>query len=897
MVAGIKRASAPQSCSGRHVSAVYPLTQGNDRQRTPPRRLLGLVAALLLAAACGPPSEPIASAAAPAEPAQAAQTSPAPAEQSAEPGAGPSITLASSPAMRPTGTPVVAPAAAPAILAAEVATKTLVSRARAELAIQVSTGAQAPVLFTRFDTSPAFASGAFEGTRLEGDIVSLAPDQTRGTWTSSLVEPGFPFTRLVASWNARTPAGSWLQIEVQATTVTGQITDWYTLGIWAEDDSLVQRTSVNGQHDASASVATDTLLARDQPFAGYRLRVTLQRALIETPTPTLRLIGAAVSESNTVEAGGSAPAGPMEPIELPVPALSQEIHAGHFPQWGGGGEVWCSPTSTQMVLEYWGRGPTADELGWVGQGHPNPSVDFAARATYDAAYRGTGNWSFNTAYAARYGLEAFVTQLRSLAEAELFIRAGIPLVASIKSGPGELDGFLFAGGTSGHLVVIVGFDGSGNPVVNDPAAWTNAAVRRIYDRAQFEQPSQGLSQPIEEQRRNGAERLAAGEWSKTLSVGVADHGGDIVGQTAEDAPVVLGDHLHVLKAVMRRAEQVEPDHETIREALQNGPPGRLELAIRTDQDRRGADPGGARREVGIEIGVALHQLGHHTGRTVAGVCPDEHRLRRGGKSALQLGREGPFLMDGHGHAVLAGNAIGRYEPRLIGRHVRRRRRGEAALRAEPEGRVAQDDLAQATDDADGQHLAQALGVHVGSVRVQGVEVPLAEKRHDPVRILAGGVGGEVPRVAEQPDPIDAGRSVQLYQAVIIRELVPVDVAVRVDQSPAVTERLGAGRSGKLSGRVDSGGQRQKAAPIHEHPPRAINTHLAVRYLMFQPPASRRQNATVRPRDVSFYLLLTAIQPPLARSNRWCLPSPRVEGPEISGGGRLGSLRPVGAAID
>jgi len=59
-------------------------------------------------------------------------------------------------------------------------------------------------------------------------------------------------------------------------------------------------------------------------------------------------------------------------------------------------------------------------------------------------------------------------------------------VASIASRPGELSGFLFSGGTNGHLVVIVGFDASGDPIVNDPAAWSNQTVRRVYDRAQFE---------------------------------------------------------------------------------------------------------------------------------------------------------------------------------------------------------------------------------------------------------------------------------------------------------------------------------------------------------------------------------------------------------------------------
>ncbi|HEX4745517.1 MAG TPA: C39 family peptidase, partial [Gaiellaceae bacterium] len=93
---------------------------------------------------------------------------------------------------------------------------------------------------------------------------------------------------------------------------------------------------------------------------------------------------------------------------------------------------------------------------------------------------------FNTAYAARYGLRAFVTQLRSLGEAEAFIAAGIPLVASITVGPNALPGFLFGQGTAGHLLVIRGFTQSGDVIANDPAATSNARVPRVYPRAAFE---------------------------------------------------------------------------------------------------------------------------------------------------------------------------------------------------------------------------------------------------------------------------------------------------------------------------------------------------------------------------------------------------------------------------
>src|SRR5205823_1799283 len=183
--------------------------------------------------------------------------------------------------------------------------------------------------------------------------------------------------------------------------------------------------------DTLGKVDTDTLsaLTAAKPFASYALRVRLERGGADDPSPSVRMLGAQVSDSPTYspQMATSAPMS-TDAVELNVPSLSQEIHARQYPQWGGGGEAWCSPTSTEMVVEFWGRGPSADDLGWVDPSFADPSVNFAARSVYDVAYRGTGNWPFNTAYAARFGLEAFVTQLRSLAEAERFVRSGIPLV-------------------------------------------------------------------------------------------------------------------------------------------------------------------------------------------------------------------------------------------------------------------------------------------------------------------------------------------------------------------------------------------------------------------------------------------------------------------------------------
>ena len=115
---------------------------------------------------------------------------------------------------------------------------------------------------------------------------------------------------------------------------------------------------------------------------------------------------------------------------------------------------------------------------------PRP-VPHAARMTWDYQYEGSGNWPFNTAYAASFpGIDAHVTRLHSLDEAERYIKAGIPVVLSLSFLGSELDGANYS--PSGHLFVIVGFTASGDVIVNDPASSSNNAVRNVYKRAQLE---------------------------------------------------------------------------------------------------------------------------------------------------------------------------------------------------------------------------------------------------------------------------------------------------------------------------------------------------------------------------------------------------------------------------
>ncbi len=314
--------------------------------------------------------------------------------------------------------------------------------------------------------------------------LSIPDGATSLTWQSDVFDPGFAFTELVASWNADAPAGTIVEVDMQATPDNARWTKWYVMGRWAYDDTTFLRTSVPAQGDRDGYVAIDTFVAGKIPMVAYRLQVVLTGT--SGTSPTVRSLGAMASN---VPAKFAVPSTRtftgVATLPWDVPAYSQEIHAGDYPQFDGGGEAWCSPTSTSMVVAYWGRGPSAADLSYIPAGHTDPQVDYAARYTYDYNYHGTGNWPFNTAYAARYGLDAFVTRLRSLNEAELFIRAGIPLVASIGVDSNKLDGFMFKS-SNGHLLVIVGITAEGNVVVNDPAAPSDLAVPRVYDRAQFE---------------------------------------------------------------------------------------------------------------------------------------------------------------------------------------------------------------------------------------------------------------------------------------------------------------------------------------------------------------------------------------------------------------------------
>ncbi|HYT39089.1 MAG TPA: C39 family peptidase, partial [Acidimicrobiia bacterium] len=231
-----------------------------------------------------------------------------------------------------------------------------------------------------------------------------------GEVTSPLTPAGFGITRAVPSWDADTPPGSWIEVSLRARLPGGRLTKWYSAGVWAADGSTVARHSVDAQGDDDATVATDTLVVPDGKPAADALQVKV-RLMSARPdaVPSLRLAAVAVSTAPPKQPAGGAGDPARWGRILDVPACTQS-----YPD---GGEGWCSPTSISMIVGYWAHDT----------GPCEPRVRAAVDGVYDWVYDGHGNWPFNTAYAATRGLEAYVTRFRSLADAEPWIAAGVPV--------------------------------------------------------------------------------------------------------------------------------------------------------------------------------------------------------------------------------------------------------------------------------------------------------------------------------------------------------------------------------------------------------------------------------------------------------------------------------------
>lgn len=245
----------------------------------------------------------------------------------------------------------------------------------------------------------------------------------------------------VLSWNTFTPEG---RIEFRLLRAHAPATPWMNYAEWHPTGSKSFSPDGGGVH-----VEVDVLNS-DHVFDGIEVR-------------------ARGVDFNLV--AFSAPGRPSASLPyargahiLDVPTRSQYVMDGE--------RGWCSAASLSMVNAFHGI---------------DVSVEDTARAIFDRAYNGTGNWSFNVAFSGSLGLRGVVGHFRNLDHAQRLIERNIPLVISYSWLSGELPGAPLDH-SDGHLVVLCGFTSSGDCAVNDPAAphvrvvYPRAAIERIWQR-------------------------------------------------------------------------------------------------------------------------------------------------------------------------------------------------------------------------------------------------------------------------------------------------------------------------------------------------------------------------------------------------------------------------------
>jgi hypothetical protein len=248
--------------------------------------------------------------------------------------------------------------------------------------------------------------------------------------------PVLPAARAVVSWMTRAETAT---LELVVHTAMGTMSRPLPYAVFEPG----ARASLDG-FDNVARIATDVVTAAGEIVAiDVRANVALDAVAVSVPVH-------AAAGSRARFAG-----------EIDVPERAQFV-AGEPASRG-----WCAPAAIAMLL-----GATGVER----------SVGDVAAAVFDRAYRGTGNWAFDVAYAAACDRFGAVAYLRDLQSVDALLDAGFPLAASLAWDEGALPGAPLPA-SDGHLVVVRGRTPGGGIVANDPA---QPQVRHVYDATAFE---------------------------------------------------------------------------------------------------------------------------------------------------------------------------------------------------------------------------------------------------------------------------------------------------------------------------------------------------------------------------------------------------------------------------
>lgn len=327
-----------------------------------------------------------------------------------------------------------------------------------------------------------FKNGTLDNTVItnhgDGEIELAKTDKgyiSNGAYISDVIHTK-PFKYLIMSWDSDTPYGTSIKIEAQI-CIKDIWSAYHSWGKWSTSMGRASAGEINSNSDI-AVVDADTLIVKgssEETGNAFRYRITLHT---DNPgfSPSVRLVAETIR--NTDEQALQKTKTDNITCDdymnfnkiLDVPSYSQMTRDPKI------ASCICSATSMAMVLKYHGISRLIpEETAW---------------GIYDNSYDGTGNWSYNTAYAGSYGFTSYVKYCMSIDDLKKEITEGYPVIISVKYRNSEDVNKTFPvihgapiESTRGHLIVVAGFtkkDGKNYAVVNDPAAKNDSNVRLNY---------------------------------------------------------------------------------------------------------------------------------------------------------------------------------------------------------------------------------------------------------------------------------------------------------------------------------------------------------------------------------------------------------------------------------
>ncbi len=309
--------------------------------------------------------------------------------------------------------------------------------------------------------SVAFASGITADDFGDGRAASFAAADGAEYVFSSPAIACEPFDECLVSWNARHSKSTGFGVEIAvARRADAEFSPWMWIGEW----NVRERPAEALLAFEDAKIDVDTFSSKSQ-WRAVRVRVRVRA----NDPKQLRFALDALALVPTLHKGLSANPAPTEAAPAGVARMAVPFRSQRVEESALAGRI-CSPTSVSMLLAYRGVDASTAEV---------------ARRAYDSFHDIYGNWNRAIQAAYSFGVPGRLERISSWTRAEKLLATGQPLILSIAAKPGQLRNAPYAS-TSGHLLVLCGFDAQSNALVNDPAAATAELGQLAYTRADLE---------------------------------------------------------------------------------------------------------------------------------------------------------------------------------------------------------------------------------------------------------------------------------------------------------------------------------------------------------------------------------------------------------------------------